>query len=146
MNYDLVSICARLASIERDVDLIGKITGDRQIFLDNIEHNTKKMNEHIKDLKLKIETLNGQIDELEKENRKLKEQLESNEQNKVIQELLRTIEDLQSKNNEMKNELEADPTKNYLARVRNEKIVKLLSEAFKYINEPTMINQCGMFM
>lgn len=84
--------------------------------------------------------------ELKKENEELKEQLNANQQNKIIEELLKTIEELKTKNDRLEHELQTDPTRNYLINNRNGQIVKLLTEAFKYINEPSLINQNGMFM
>lgn len=91
------------------------------------------------DLSLISEKLSGiemYVSKIEKENETMREQLRHCEQRN----LLNIIEELNAKISRLECELKNDPTKIYLTHIRNERIVKLLSEAFKYINDPMKID------
>lgn len=155
MNYDLCSISGRLSSMEANIGMIEKMTGDRQMMIDHIKCNIEKTNTHVNDLKLKIRLMSEQINDLELENEKLKKENEEfKKENETMREqltnceqrqLLNIIEELTAKNNKLEYELNVDPTRNNLMHSRNERIVKLLSEAFKYINDPSLMSPSGMF-
>lgn len=148
MNYDLNSISGRLSSVEGNISFIEKMTEDRQTMIERIKINVDKTNEHVKDLKLKIRLMSEQINELERENEEFKKENETMREQLTHceqEELLKIIEELTAKNNKLENELHIDPTRNHLIHSRNERIVKLLCEAFKYINDPSLMSPGGMF-
>lgn len=109
--------------------------------LNDIKNGLTQIIDENENLKRKNEQLEKENEELKKENETMREQLINCEQ----RQLLKIIEELTAKNNKLEYELHIDPTRNYLAHNRNERIVKLLSEAFKYINDPSLISPHGLF-
>ena len=94
------------------------------------------MNNDLSLISEKLSAIEMYVSKIEKENETMREQLHHCAQRN----LLNIIEELNAKISRLECELKNDPTKNYLTHIRNERIVKLLSEAFKYINDPSKIN------